>query len=94
MSQFEKLWFGIWGFIGLIALLYWGILAWFYPDKLKTKFMKRAEKHPDWLFMKRYSLTFTDNYGILMFRFITLAIALMMLVAGTFILLGRLGIIK
>ena len=94
MNQFEKLWFGTWGSLWLISLTYWGIFAWFYPDKLKTKLMKHAARHPDWLFMKGYRLRFSDQYGILMMRFITLVGALMTLAVGILLLLGSLGIIK
>jgi hypothetical protein len=88
MNQFEMLWFGVWGSLWLISLTYWGVLAWLYPDKLKEKLMKRAEKYPDWFFMKGYSSNFSDKYGILMMRFITLAGALMTLAIGILILLG------
>jgi len=94
MSSFEKIYFAVFGLIFISSATYWGTLAWFYPDKLKIIFMKRAQRHPDWLFMKGYSLKFTDKYGILMMRFITLLIALIILASGILISLGLLGIIK
>ena len=75
MSQFEKLWFGTWGLIVIASIIYWGNLAWFHPDRLKKRLLDDAQRHPDWLFIKGYSLKFTERYGILMLRFTTLLVA-------------------
>jgi hypothetical protein len=87
MSPFEKIWFGTWGLLGFISFLYWGNLAWFHSDKLKKRLMEHAQHHPDWLFMKGYTLKFSDKYGILMMRFTTLLVAIMILMGGILITL-------
>lgn len=94
MSQFEKLWLGVWGLIALISMTYGGTLAWSYPDKLKTKLMRRAEQHPDWIFMKGYSLKFAERDGVLLFRLVTLVLGLILLASGILISLHPLGILK
>ena len=94
MSQFEKYYLGIFGILLTLSIIYWGNLAWFDADKLKKRLMEDAQRHPDWLFMKGYSLKFTDKYGIGMIRVITLLAALSILVLGTLISLGLVGIIK
>ena len=92
MSRFEILWLGVWGILGILILIYWGNLAWFHPEKLKEKLMKRAERNPDWLFIKGYNLKFSKEYGVWMIRFITLVGAVMILFSGFLFLLGRAGI--
>jgi hypothetical protein len=62
--------------------LYWGNLAWFHSDELKIRLVEHAQRHPNWLFMKGYTLKFSDKYGILMMRFTTLLGALMILIGG------------
>ena len=94
MSRFEILWFGVWGTIGLLSLIYWGNLAWFHPDELKEKLMKHAERNPDWLFFKGYSLRFSKKYGISMIRLITFTATLIILTSGVLIALQLLEIIK
>ena len=94
MSQFEILWFSVWGTLVTLYLVYWGNLAWFHPEKLKEKLLKRAQQNPDWLFIKGYSLKFSEKYGVLMLRLITLTGALMILISGMLFTLGRLGIGK
>jgi hypothetical protein len=85
MTVFEKIWFGTWGLLGLISCLYWGNLAWFHSDRLKGKLLKHAQRHPNWLFMKGWTLRFSDKYGVLMIRFITLLGVLMILIVGVLI---------
>jgi hypothetical protein len=87
MTSFEKIYFSTFGLIAVLSLSYWGILAWFYPDKLKHKLMERARKRPDWLFMKGYSLRFSDEHGISMMRFTTLVGTLMLLIVALIIVL-------
>jgi hypothetical protein len=91
MSLFEKIYFTVFGLGFIILLAYWGNLAWFHPDKLKEKYMKRVERNPDWLFFKGYSLRFSRKYSIPMIRLVTLMGALMLLVSGILLVLGRLG---
>jgi len=91
MSLFEKIWFGTWGLLALMSLAYWGNLAWFHPDELKQRLMKDAQRKPDWLFIKGYSLKFTDRYGILMIRFITLLGVLSILAMGILISISLTG---
>ena len=92
MTLFEKVYFAIFLVLGIASLIYWENLAWFHPDKLKEKYMKRVERNPDWLFFKGYSLRFSKRYGISMIRLVTLMGALMLLVSGILFVLGRLGI--
>jgi len=87
MSRFEILWFGVWGTLFVLYLVYWGNLAWFHPEKLKEKLMKRARQNPDWLFFRSYSLRFSERHGISMMRLITLVGALMILTSGILIVL-------
>ena len=94
MSLFEKVWFGTWVLLGIIACLYWGNLAWFHSDKLKKRLIERAQQHPDWLFIKDYTLIFSDAYGIRMVRFITLVVALMLLFSGGLVAMQPSGIAK
>ena len=94
MSSFEKIYFAIIGLIFLSSIIYWGNLAWFHPDKLKTRLMKRAQRHPDWLFLKGYSLKYSEKNGVLLFRLVTLVGTLILLVSGILVSLGLLGIIK
>lgn len=91
MSMFEKIWFGTWGFLGLISCLYWGNLAWFHSDQLKKRLMEHAKRNPDWLFMKGYTLKFSDKYGVLMMRFTTLLGLLSILTIGILISVNLLG---
>ena len=94
MSNFEALWFGVWGTLGVLSLVYWGNLAWFHPEKLKEKLMKHAQQNPDLLFFKGYSLKFSERHGISIIRLITLAGAFMIVVVGILIALQLLEIIK
>jgi hypothetical protein len=94
MSLFERIYFTTFVLIGIAALVYWGYLAWFRPDKLKEKLMKRVERNPDWLFFGGYSLRFSEEYGIPMIRLITLVVALMLLLSGCLVALQLLRIIK
>jgi hypothetical protein len=94
MSRFEMLWFGVWGTLFVIYLVYWGNLAWFHSEKLKEKLMKHAQQNPDWLFFKGYSLRFSERYGISMIRLITLVGALMISAVAILIALQLLESIK
>jgi hypothetical protein len=91
MSLFEKIYFTVFGLLVISTLMYWGNLAWFHPDKLKQKFMKDAKRNPDWLFIKGYSLEFTEKYSILMMRLITLLGALSVLTVGILISISLVG---
>jgi len=77
MSKFEMIYFAFFVTLYIVLIIYWGNLAWFHPEKLKEKLMKRAQQNPDWLFFKGYSLRFSERYGISMIRLITLVGALM-----------------
>ncbi len=94
MSQTDKIFISIWFLVLIAAISYWGNLAWFHPNKLKNKLIEEAKRKPDWLFMKGYSLKFTEKYEILMMRFTTLAGALCILAFGILIVPRLLGIMK
>ena len=88
MNSFEKTYLGMFGLILVLLISYWGRLAWFYPDKLKQRLMEDAKKNPNWLFVRGYSLKFTDKYGVLMVRFVTSMMALSILIIIVKIIFG------
>jgi hypothetical protein len=91
MSLFEKIYFTVFVLLFISVLIYWGNLAWFHSDELKQKLLKDAERNPDWLFMKGYSVEFTEKYSILMMRLITLLGALSILTVGILISINLVG---
>lgn len=84
MTQFEKIWFSTFGIIALCSATYWGYAAWFRPEYLKNRLMKEAQRKPYWLFIKNGSLNYTEKFGVITIRLITLMVFLFVLVLGCF----------
>jgi hypothetical protein len=77
----------IWFASFLLFVLYFGYLAWLFPDKLKRKYVARTEKWPNWFPFREYYLHFynSDNF-VYLARILTICLPIgMIVVLYTFI---------